>query len=247
MGDERYIPRLYGRRQDKPLKPRQQRALETVLPRAAMPDPAEGPIDLHALFPGTDDIWLEVGFGAGEHLAWQAAHHRTIGMIGAEPFINGAAKLALRIEEDGLENVRIHFGDARPLMEALPDASLGRLFVLFPDPWPKTRHWKRRIVSPWFLREAARLLRPAGEGRQIKKFGEGRQIKKPAGELRIASDIPDYVRWTLMHARGAPELAWTAMRAADWKVRPADWPETRYEAKARREGRTPAYLVFRRQ
>lgn len=227
MNGKDYIPRLYGRRQDRPLKPRQARLMETLLPRVAAPDPAQGPIDLKAIFPQAEEVWLEVGFGGGEHLAWQAAHHPGVGLIGAEPFINGVAKLLALIEDYGLENARIHFGDVRPLIEALPAASLSRLFVLYPDPWPKRRHWKRRMISPWFFKEAARAL-------------------KAGGELRIASDIPDYIAWTLMHARGARQFEWTAECAADWKTRPADWPQTRYEAKAIREGRTPAYLIFRR-
>ncbi|MCA8895514.1 MAG: tRNA (guanosine(46)-N7)-methyltransferase TrmB, partial [Amphiplicatus sp.] len=178
--------------------------------------------------PDTDETWLEVGFGGGEHLAWQAAQNPRVGVIGAEPFINGVAKLLVHVDEQGLENVRIHFGDARPLMEALPDASLSRIFVLHPDPWPKKRHYKRRMISPWFFEESARLL-------------------KSGGELRVASDIEDYVRWTLMHAQNAKDFEWTAMRADDWRVRPDDWPQTRYEAKSLREGRTPAYLVFRRK
>ena len=222
-----YIPRLYGRQQDKPLKPRQARLMETLLPRVAAPDPEAGPIDLKTLFPQTEEAWLEVGFGGGEHLAWQAAHNPNVGLIGAEPFVNGVAKLLVHIDEQGLDNVRVHFGDARPLMEALPSASLSRVFVLHPDPWPKKRHFKRRMISPWFFDEAARLIRPGGE-------------------LRIASDIPDYIRWTLMHAQQAPGFEWTAQRAADWKTRPQDWPQTRYEAKSLREGRTPAYLIFRR-
>lgn len=223
-----YIPRLYGRRQDKPLKPRQRRAMETLLPRLALPDPAAGPIDPAALFPQADEIWLEVGFGGGEHLAWQAARHPDIGLIGAEPFVNGVAKLLVRIEDEQLGNVRIRFGDARPLMEALPEASLARIFVLHPDPWPKKRHHKRRMISPWFFCEAARLL-------------------KSGGELRVASDIDDYIAWTLMHARNAPAFEWTASRADDWRSRPADWPQTRYEAKSLKEGRTPGYLLFRRR
>lgn len=228
MSEQGYIPRLYGRRQDKPLKPRQARLLETLLPRVAAPDPGEGPIDPTALFPQAEEIWLEIGFGAGEHLAWQAGRHPRVGMIGAEPFVNGVAKLLARIEEQELDNVRVHFGDARPLMEALADASLSRIFVLHPDPWPKKRHHKRRMISPWFFAEAARLL-------------------KPGGELRVASDIDDYVRWTLMHAQNAPAFEWTAERAEDWRARPDDWPQTRYEAKSLKEGRKPAYLVFRRR
>lgn len=202
--------------------------MESLLPRIAVPDPSAGKLDPLALIPDTDETWLEVGFGGGEHLAWQAAQNPRIGVIGAEPFINGVAKLLVHVDEQGLENVRIHFGDARPLMEALPDASLSRIFVLHPDPWPKKRHYKRRMISPWFFEESARLL-------------------KSGGELRVASDIEDYVRWTLMHAQNAKDFEWTAMRADDWRVRPDDWPQTRYEAKSLREGRTPAYLVFRRK
>lgn len=202
--------------------------MESLLPRIAVPDPSAGKLDPLAIIPDTDETWLEVGFGGGEHLAWQAAQNPRVGVIGAEPFINGVAKLLVHVDEQGLENVRIHFGDARPLMEALPDASLSRIFVLHPDPWPKKRHYKRRMISPWFFEESARLL-------------------KSGGELRVASDIEDYVRWTLMHAQNAKDFEWTAMRADDWRVRPDDWPQTRYEAKSLREGRTPAYLVFRRK
>jgi tRNA (guanine-N7-)-methyltransferase len=127
-----------------------------------------------------------------------------------------------------LANVRVLHGDARPLIEAMQDGSLAGLYVLFPDPWPKARHFKRRIVSPWFLDEAARLLRSGAR-------------------LRIASDVDDYISWTLMHARRARDLEWTAERAEDWRVRPADWPATRYEAKAAREARRPVYLEFRRR
>jgi len=228
VSEKGYIDRLYGRRQDKPLKPRQERLMESLLPRIAVPDPSAGKLDPLAIIPDTDETWLEVGFGGGEHLAWQAAQNPRVGVIGAEPFINGVAKLLVHVDEQGLENVRIHFGDARPLMEALPDASLSRIFVLHPDPWPKKRHYKRRMISPWFFEESARLL-------------------KSGGELRVASDIEDYVRWTLMHAQNAKDFEWTAMRADDWRVRPDDWPQTRYEAKSLREGRTPAYLVFRRK
>lgn len=222
-----YIPKLYGRRQDKPLKPRQAVLMETLLPQVAAP---EGPGCGEAVtrdFSDKKEIWFEIGFGGGEHLAWHAQRRPDTGFIGAEPFVNGVAKLLTQIEELNLKNVKILHGDARPLMEALPDASIARLFVLHPDPWPKRRHHKRRIVSPWFLQEASRLL-------------------KAGGELRIASDIPDYVLWTLTHVRHVDELVWTAERARDWKDRPADWPQTRYEAKAIREGRRPAYLTFRK-
>ncbi|MFC2951139.1 tRNA (guanosine(46)-N7)-methyltransferase TrmB [Marinicaulis aureus] len=230
MSDKTYIPRLYGRQIDKPLKPRQAQLMETLLPRLAIPmeEPAKGAIDPQELFPQAEEIHLEVGFGGGEHLAWQAAHNPKIGFIGAEPFVNGVAKLLVHVDEGRQENIRIHHGDVRPLIEALPDASLARIYVLHPDPWPKKRHHKRRMISPWFFAQAARLL-------------------KSGGELRVASDIRDYIRWTLMHAQQASEFEWTATCAADWKKRPGDWPQTRYEAKSLREGRTPAYLVFRRK
>jgi tRNA (guanine-N7-)-methyltransferase len=230
MADEErgYVPRLYGRRLGRPLKKRQALLLETLLPKVAVDDPEMGPIDPGALFPGKEECWLEIGFGAGEHLAFQAAGHPGVGMIGAESFVNGVAKLLVRIEDEKLSNIRIHFGDARPLIEALPAGSLARIFVLFPDPWPKRRHAKRRLASPWFFAEAARLL-------------------KSGGELRIASDIPDYISWTLMHAQNAADLEWTADRSADWKTRPADQPPTRYEDKAIAAGRIPVYLTFRRK
>lgn len=201
--------------------------MSELLPRMATPDPEAGPIDLAALFPGKDDFELEVGFGGGEHLAWQAARAPSTGFIGAEPFLNGVAKLLAHIDAENLDNIRVCHGDARPLIEALPDGRFSRIFVLHPDPWPKKRHYKRRMISPWFFTEATRLL-------------------KPGGVLRVASDIPDYVRWTLMHAQSAHDFEWTAERAADWSERPADWPQTRYEAKAIKEGRPPAYLQFRR-
>lgn len=230
---EAYIPRLYGRRQDKALKPRQAKLMETLLPGLSvnMPKAKErhttDEIDLAVMFPKTREIWLEVGFGGGEHLAWQAAHNKDIGMIGAEPFINGVAKLLSQIDDNKLENIRVHHGDVRPLLEALPRASLSRMFVLHPDPWPKTRHHKRRMISPWFFQQAASLL-------------------KTGATLRVASDIPDYITWTLMHARNQPWFEWGAENMQDWTDRLEDWPQTRYEAKAIREGRVATYLSFQR-
>jgi tRNA (guanine-N7-)-methyltransferase len=209
------------------LKKRQAALMESLLPRLAVPDPEKGSIDPKTLFPQADDFALEVGFGGGEHLAAQAAANPRTGFIGAEPFINGVGRLLVHIDDGALANVRVQFGDARPLMEALPDAALSRIFVLFPDPWPKKRHFKRRVISPWFFAEAARLL-------------------KSGGRLRVASDIEDYIRWTLMHAQNAPHFEWTAERASGWQTRPADWPPTRYEGKATAAGRAPAYLEFRR-
>jgi len=222
-----YIPKLYGRAKGHALKPRQSALMRDLAPRLAAPDPESGPIDLDALYPDAEDFELEIGFGGGEHLAFQAALRPRTMFFGAEPFLNGVAKLLQRIEAEGIGNIRIRHGDARPLIEALPDGRLGRIYVLHPDPWPKKRHHKRRMISPWFFAQAARLLRAGGE-------------------LRVASDIPDYVRWTLMHAASAPQFEWTARRADDWRIRPDDWPQTRYEKKARAEGRVPAYLRFAR-
>jgi tRNA (guanine-N7-)-methyltransferase len=226
-GEETFIPRLYGRRKAKPLKPTQARLMQDLLPRLSFQPPAAGPLDPAALLPGKRDYALEIGFGGGEHLAALAEAQPGTGFLGAEPFINGVGKLLVQIEARRLENIRILHGDARPLLAALADGSLAAMFVLFPDPWPKKRHEKRRIVSPWFLSEAARVL-------------------QTGGRLRVASDIDAYIAWTLMHAQSAPAFEWTAERAEDWHRRAADWPPTRYEAKAIAAGRRPAYLEFRR-
>jgi len=201
--------------------------VEELLPKIQIDVPEEGALNLAALFPDTDDIWLEVGFGGGEHLAWQARENPQVGCIGCEPFINGTAKLLSKIDDEGITNIRVLPGDARPLLECLPDASVGRAFLLFPDPWPKTRHHKRRFVQTYVLDELARVL-------------------KDGAIFRVASDIPGYVTWTLERVMPHPDFYWTAEGLADWRVRPADWPETRYEAKAIRASRRPAYLEFRR-
>ena len=172
-----------------------------------------------------DDVWLEVGFGGGEHLLEQARANPRIGLIGAEPYEAGVAKLLSKIEDTDASNIRIHEGDARDVVEVLPDASLGRVFILFPDPWPKTRHHKRRFVQMEMLDALARVM-------------------KPGAELRLASDDAGYIAWTLERVLAHPGFAWTAERAADWKTRPQGWPQTRYEAKALHG--PPAYLSFRR-
>ena len=200
-------------------------------PKGRAADPRSSSGAASAAVAPSKRVWLEVGFGGGEHLAWQAAREPSALMIGAEPFVNGAAKLLSAIDERGLTNVRVRHGDARDLMAAVPDGAIGRAFVLHPDPWPKRKHWKRRIVSVPFLSEMHRIV-------------------APGGELRVASDIPDYVRWTLvmrdLAERAGARWDWTARRMPDWTERPDDWPQTRYEAKAIREGRVPTYLSFRR-
>jgi tRNA (guanine-N7-)-methyltransferase len=171
-----------------------------------------------------DDVWLEIGFGAGEHLIWQAEHHPRVGLIGAEPYEGGVAKLLSKLQ--GTENIRIHEGDAREIVDALPDAVIGRAFILFPDPWPKTRHHKRRFVQMEMLDRLARVL-------------------KPGAELRFASDDAGYLAWTLERLSAHPAFEWTAERVRDWTTRPADWPQTRYEVKALHG--PPVFLRFRRR
>jgi tRNA (guanine-N7-)-methyltransferase len=217
---------LYGRRQGPALRARQAGLVETLLPRLRV---APAPEDPRQLFDrSVEDVWLEIGFGGGEHLAWQAAAHPSIGFIGCEAYINGIAKLLASVDEQGLDNVRIHDGDARELITDLGAASIGRIFLLFPDPWPKRRHHKRRIVSVAQLAELHRIL-------------------KPGGILRFASDSRDYIAWTLIHVQAHGGFEWLAETPHDWRNRPPDWPATRYEAKARAEGRAPAFLAFRRR
>jgi tRNA (guanine-N7-)-methyltransferase len=222
--------RFYGRRKGKPLRAGRRAVLDQRLPDLALPEPAPGEIlDPVALFPGRPRaVWLEIGFGGGEHLAAQAAAHPDVGFIGGEVFEYGVAKLVAAVDEAGLSNVRVHADDIRPVLDHLPEASLERIFVLFPDPWPKSRHAKRRLIAPKRLDAFARLL-------------------ADGGRLRVASDDPGYVTWTLRHATAHPAFTWTARRPGDWRDPPADHHQTRYEAKALTEGRRPAYLDFRRR
>lgn len=185
----------------------------------------QGPIDLQKLFPEAAHFALEVGFGGGEHLAEQARLHPDTGYIGCEPFENGVAKLLTQVQAGRLRNVRVVPDDARDILMRLPDASLSNVFVLFPDPWPKLRHHKRRFIQKRTLDQIFRLL-------------------KPGGELRIATDHVDYGQWALMHLMRDNRFEWAATRAADWRVRPDDWVATRYEQKALRAGRSCIYLRF---
>lgn len=186
-------------------------------------------LPLTQLFPlETKELWLEIGFGAGEHLAHQAVNNPTVGFIGCELFVNGIASLLRHIEENKLVNVRIAQVEAGALLAELPDAAIHRAFALFSDPWPKKRHHKRRLIQPTMLAELARIL-------------------ADGAEFRFASDSGSFVRWTLAHIIGTPQFEWTAESAADWKVPPTDALETRYEAAARRAGRRPIHLTFRRR
>jgi tRNA (guanine-N7-)-methyltransferase len=204
------------------LSAHQQSLIQGLLPTISVPD---GSIDLPSLFPGAKDFALEVGFGGGEHLAAQAALHPDTGFIGCEPFANGVAKLLSAVDARALRNVRVEPDDARDILERLPDEKLSTVFVLFPDPWPKLRHHKRRFIQPATLTQIARVLRKGGE-------------------LRVATDHADYARWTLMQLLNDFRFEWSAMRAADWRARPADWVATRYEQKALNVGRACIYLRF---
>jgi tRNA (guanine-N7-)-methyltransferase len=211
------------------LRPGQERLFETLLPQLAIALPQAGRLDPKTLFPaGVSDVWLEIGFGGGEHLAEQAARYREIGFIGSEVFENGVAKLLGEIDRRRLSNLRLFHDDARLLLEALAPASIGRVFILFPDPWPKQRHHKRRLVAPATLDRLAEIM-PEG------------------AELRLATDDPAYLLWMLEHATAHPGFIWLARRPADWQERPPDWPPTRYEAKARAAGRTPVFFRFARR
>ncbi|SEO79931.1 tRNA (guanine-N7-)-methyltransferase [Methylobacterium sp. ap11] len=215
---------FYGRRKGKRLRPGQEERLADLLPRLRLPE--AGPLDPAALFPRpVAETWLEIGFGGGEHLAAQARLNPGTGIIGCEPFVNGVVKLLRTVDEEELDTVRFWDRDAMELLPRLPDASIGRVFLLYPDPWPKRRQRKRRFVSEESLTEIARVL-------------------KPGGEFRFASDIDDYVGWTLVRAAGCAALRWTATRSADWTTPWPEWPGTRYEAKTTAEGRRPTYLTF---
>jgi tRNA (guanine-N7-)-methyltransferase len=202
--------------------------MDTLLPKLALDLGTRPPSNLGTLFsPAVDSVRLEIGFGGGEHMVAQAEQHPHTGFIGVEPFVNGMAKALAAIEAKAIANIRLHFGDATFLLEWLPAASIARVDLLYPDPWPKRRHWKRRFVQDRSLAEIARVLRPGGE-------------------FRFASDIPDYAAWTLAHVLRSPAFAWTAERADDWRQPWPGFAETRYEAKAKREGRAPCYLIFRK-
>jgi len=231
MSDQSHPRRgaFFGRRKGHALRPRQARLFQTLLPRLALNLAAPTPVDLALLFPDpVESVRLEIGFGGGEHMIAQAEQHPRAGFIGVEPFVNGMAKALAAIELKQLSNIRLHFDDATSLLDWLPAISLARVDLIYPDPWPKRRHWKRRFIQDESLAAIARIL-------------------QPGGELRFATDVADYAAWTLRHLIQSADFEWTAERADDWR-RP--WPgfsATRYEAKAKREGRATSYLIFRRK
>ena len=213
--------RTFGRIKARPIKPRQAALLDSLLPRIRVP---QEPFDPRALMPAARACWVEIGFGGGEHMAAQAARHPDVLILGAEPFQNGVASALRHLDERGVENVRIQDGDARELLARLPDASVERVFILFPDPWPKTRHHKRRLVQADTVAELARVLRPGGR-------------------LRFASDVAHYVDWALERILADGRFRWTADQASDWRTPPADHATTRYEEK-RLGDCAPVFLDF---
>jgi len=220
--------RTYGRRKGKRLSPRKERLVADLLP-ALRPDLSRpAPTDLATLFAcPVREVWLEIGFGAGEHLVWQAEHHPDVGIIGCEPFLNGVAALLGAIDDRGLGTVLVYDGDAREVLAWLPEGSIAQAFILFPDPWPKKRQLKRRLVTLDTVAALARVL-------------------APGGRLRFASDDTDYAGQALLAVTRSGAFTWLAKRAADWRERPADWPQTRYERKALGDGRNSVYLEWQR-
>ncbi len=220
---------FYGRIKGKTLKPAQERDLDELLPSVRVPNvtweenPERALLDMDAVF-GARDVWLEIGFGGGEHIVAQAAANPNTAFIGCEPYINGVAMLLGKIRKAGLSNIFVHPGDARDLFDVLPDNSISKAFLLYPDPWPKARHHRRRFVTPEHLKPLHMAL-------------------KPGATFRIATDIPDYVRQALEEVPPTG-FQWQANCATDWRSPWSNWHRTRYEAKAIREGRTPHYLTF---
>ncbi len=239
--------RFFGRRKGKAFSSRQQALMDTILPRISVKIPENAATDdvtpnlahFHtgvtplkqadifgpALAKNIKQVWLEIGFGKGEHLAWQAQNNPDVGLIGCEPYLNGVVGLLAHIEANEIENIRIYGDDARHVIWALPDASVDRIFLIHPDPWPKKRHARRRFVNPPNLDDLARIL-------------------KDGGEFRVGTDHPIYREWTAIQMAQRSDFAWLAEGPDDWRRRPDDWPETRYEIKAM-EGKA-TYFRFKR-
>ena len=219
---------FFGRRKGKQLRERQAEHLASLLPALKLDLQRQAPADIRELYPvPVGEVRLEIGFGGGEHLVHRAAESPATGFIGVEPFVNSMAKLLARVDELELKNIRLFDDDATQVLDWLPEGSLDRIDLLYPDPWPKRKHWKRRFVSQVNLQRFHRVL-------------------KPGGLFQFASDIDTYVNWTLIHCRDHGGFEWTAEQSSDWLTPFAGWPGTRYEAKARREGRSSAYLTFRK-
>jgi tRNA (guanine-N7-)-methyltransferase len=219
---------FFGRRKGHALRPRQAALFDALLPKIALDLTKPAPADLRTLFAAPlEHVRLEIGFGGAEHLIAQAKANPQSGFIASDAFVNAAAKALVAIDDGKLANIRLHFGDASALIDWLPAAAFTRIDLLYPDPWPKRRHWKRRFIQDDNLRRLARIL-------------------APGGELRFATDIADYAAYTLARVLRSPDFEWTAQRADDWRKPWPGFAGTRYEAKAKREGRTPNYFIFRK-
>jgi tRNA (guanine-N7-)-methyltransferase len=219
---------FFGRRKGHALKPRQAALFDTLLPTLGLDLAKPTPADLRTLFSlPVDEVRLEIGFGGAEHLIAQAQANPSVGYIGTDAFLNGVAKALVAIDAHKLDNVLLYFGDASALLDWLPARALSRIDLLYPDPWPKRRHWKRRFVQDESLKRLARIL-------------------QNGGEFRFATDIPSYADHVLMRILRSSDFTWTAKIADDWRKPWAGFVRTRYEAKAIREGRTPAYFIFRK-
>jgi tRNA (guanine-N7-)-methyltransferase len=230
-GDGRKEPTraFFGRRKGHALKPRQAALFDTLLPKLALDLGNPAPSDLRKLFANeVDSVRLEIGFGGAEHLISEAKVHPRIGFLGTDAFVNSIAKALVAISDSALANIRLYFGDASELVDWLPDEGLSRIDLLYPDPWPKRRHWKRRFVQDESLTRLARIL-------------------KHGGELRFTTDIGDYSAYALARILRSKDFKWTAECADDWRKPWAGFYGTRYEAKAKREGRKPAYFIFERR
>lgn len=226
-GDPTTLNRLYGRAKGKPLRAGQQDLVDTLLPQIAVPD--EGPVTAEALFGYDRPMHFEIGFGGGEHMAYRADMLPDHGFVGAEPFLNGVAQALVHVKEGRLANVRIHHGDALEVLSRVPDGSLSFAYLLHPDPWPKARHAKRRMMNDGPVEMIAAKL-------------------KPGGEFRFGTDHPVYVRHALMIMQRHTDLFdWLCDKPGDFLTRPGGWPETRYEAKARRLGHEVWYFRYRRK
>lgn len=218
--------RLHGRSKGKALRRHQAELVAELLPRLSL-DLAQ-PFETTPLFPQpARELRLEIGFGGGEHLI-EAAAEADVGFIGCEPFLNGVAKLLAQVEQRQLTNIRLHRGDAAEVLDWLPKSSLGRVYLFYPDPWPKRRQRKRRFVSEENLGRLARVMRPGAQ-------------------LRFATDIDDYAAWTLARLRACPQFSWPAAGSSDWALPWKDWTSTKYEGKAVQAGRRPVYLTFIRK
>ncbi len=228
-GDDKGAQRaFFGRRKGHPLRPRQAALFDALLPKLALDLTKSAPADLRAMFNSVEDVRLEIGFGGAEHLVAQAKANPRSGFIGSDGYLNAIAKALAAVDDENLGNIRLHLGDASALIDWLPAASLSRIDLLYPDPWPKRRHWKRRFIQDESLARLARIL-------------------ASGGELRFATDIPGYAAWTLARVLHSKDFFWTAECADDWRMPWTGFGGTRYEAKAKREGRAPVYLVFRKK